>query len=393
MDEIFIIMQIGNEELDSVCDGAIVPAIQDAGFTPRRVDRHNTGDLLKSEIVQFIERSQLIVADLTNERPNCYLEVGYAMGLGKKTNLVLTAREDHHWSSPSFRREGPRVHFDLEGYDILFWDPENLPAFREELARRLTRRAAILRDTPRTADYLIEGVNWVPELRETAVSGLSESGFSGYMEVSAALAPAPNMTQPQLLDALRDASVHNFGWPIGVVLDNRDEYRPRPTADGIQAEVRIPAGTEVLGRSSYDFWKLFRDGRFYTLLNLHEDSHGDGFLWWDVRIARVTEALLLLNRLYRRLGGSDTDRVHVTFRHAGLLNREMRVADRLRDTRPGRRSNEDVIESRLDVSLIQLETELADCVDGVVTPLFVVFDYFELSRSILDEIIERFLTR
>lgn len=43
------------------------------------MDRHNEGDLLKCEIVQFIERSQIIVADVTNERPNCYLETGYAM--------------------------------------------------------------------------------------------------------------------------------------------------------------------------------------------------------------------------------------------------------------------------------------------------------------------------
>jgi hypothetical protein len=132
MDEVFVIMQIGNAQLDGVCDQAIDPAIVDAGFTPRRVDRHNQGDLLKSEIVQFIERSQVIVADVTNERPNCYLEVGYTMGLGKKANLILTAREDHHHSSPNFNREGPKVHFDLEGYDILFWDPDDLSAFREE---------------------------------------------------------------------------------------------------------------------------------------------------------------------------------------------------------------------------------------------------------------------
>ena len=137
MDEAFIIMQIGTPELDAVFDEAIFPAITDAGLVPRRVDRHNQGDLLKSEIVQFIERSQIIVADVTNERPNCYLEIGYAMGLGKKANLILTAREDHHHRSPNFRRDGPRVHFDLEGYDILFWDAEDLSAFREELTRRI----------------------------------------------------------------------------------------------------------------------------------------------------------------------------------------------------------------------------------------------------------------
>ena len=83
VDEVFVIMQIGNAQLDEVCDEAIDPAIVDAEFPPRRVARHNEGDLLKSEIVQLIERCQVIVADVTKERPNCYLEIGYAMGLGK----------------------------------------------------------------------------------------------------------------------------------------------------------------------------------------------------------------------------------------------------------------------------------------------------------------------
>src|SRR5260370_22156055 len=136
---------MGNAELDEVCDRAISPAIEAAGFAPRRVDRHNAGDLLKSEIVQFIERSQIIVADVTNERPNCYLEIGYAMGLGKKVNLILTAREDHHHGSPNYRRDRPTVHFDLDGYAILFWDAADLNTFRDELTKRISRRAAIVR--------------------------------------------------------------------------------------------------------------------------------------------------------------------------------------------------------------------------------------------------------
>ena len=69
MDEAFIIMQIGDTTLDTVYEEVFVPAIEETGFAARRVDRHNAGDLLKSEIVQFIERSQIIVADITNERP------------------------------------------------------------------------------------------------------------------------------------------------------------------------------------------------------------------------------------------------------------------------------------------------------------------------------------
>jgi len=77
MAQAFIIMQIGDTSLDHVCEHAIVPAIKACNLTPKRVDKHNEGQLLKSEIVRFIQSSELIIADLTNERPNCYLEVGY----------------------------------------------------------------------------------------------------------------------------------------------------------------------------------------------------------------------------------------------------------------------------------------------------------------------------
>lgn len=144
MEEAFIIMQIGNPEMDRFCEEVIVPAIRTAGLLPRRVDRDEQGDLLKAEIVSFLERSQIIVADLTNERPNCYLEVGYVMGLGKKRNLILMVREDHHHSSSNYRQGGPKIHFDLEGYGLILWDPSDLDGVRQQLVERIERRVAIL---------------------------------------------------------------------------------------------------------------------------------------------------------------------------------------------------------------------------------------------------------
>ena len=140
----FVIMQIGNPELDHVYDRVIVPALRRCGLDARRVDRHNVGGLLYSEIIAFIEESDLIVADLTNERPNCYLEVGYAIGTGRFTNLILTAREDHSSDSPNHRPGGPKVHFDLAGYDILFWSPTRLESFGSELEKRAQRRLRLL---------------------------------------------------------------------------------------------------------------------------------------------------------------------------------------------------------------------------------------------------------
>jgi hypothetical protein len=390
MDEAFIIMQIGDASLDSVCDTAIVPAIEDAGFAARRVDRHNAGDLLKSEIVQFIERSQIIVADVTNERPNCYLEIGYAMGLGKKANLILTAREDHHHGSPNFRRDGPKIHFDLEGYDLLLWNPDDLPAFRAELTKRIKRRAAIVKSNRRDAAQPPEDADWTKELHDVGLTGLAGVERRGYMEVVAQLRPAGSWGQPQLLDAVRDAQIHTFGWPIGITLENRDEYRPRPTSDGIVAEIAI--SNDGMNRTSYDYWKLFRDGRFYTMLSLFEDERAPDRLWFDTRINRITEAILFLARLYRRLDAGDTDEVAVRVGHGGLSGRVLGAANPHRVMHDGRVTSEDEVEADIVATLSDLELNLTDYVKQIVQPLFVVFDFFEISDQILGEIVDGFVS-
>lgn len=389
MDEAFVIMQIGDSALDAVCDGAIDPAIVDAGFTPRRVDRHNAGDLLKSEIVEFIERSQIIVADVTNERPNCYLEIGYAMGLGKKSNLILTAREDHHHDSPNYNSSGPKVHFDLEGYDILFWDQNNLDEFRQNLAKRIKRRAAIVGTTEEDPAKTEADFEWRDSLRQQGERGLAEVGRSAYMEVSAELRNPGNWPQPRLLDVIRDASVHTFGWPIAVVLDNRDEYRPRPTADGITADIAI--GGNDTDRTSYDLWKLFRDGRFYTLLSLFEDERRPDSLFFDTRINRITESLLLLLRIYRRLEVSDTEGIDISFRHAGLKDRVLRAANTNRSMSWERKAAENVSDVRFTTTVEELESNLVGVVKGVTQPLFMLFDFFELGDQILEELVEGFV--
>ena len=176
MKQAFIIMQIGNNELDEICKQVMVPALDACGLDPKRVDKHNEGGLLKSEIIQFIEGSDIIVADLTNERPNCYLEVGYTMGIDKFRNLILTARQDHNPDRPNRRSDDPKVHFDLGGYDILYWNPDRLGEFREDLEKRVKRRQAILSPSGNTSATPWDE-EWIAQQRATAWSGLLGTQF------------------------------------------------------------------------------------------------------------------------------------------------------------------------------------------------------------------------
>ena len=395
MDEAFIIMQIGNAEMDRVCDDVFVPAIESAGLVARRVDRDNEGGLLKAEIVDFLERSTIIVADLTNERPNCYLEVGYAMGLGKKKQLILTVREDHHHRSQKYRLDGPRVHFDLEGYDLLLWKPDDLEGFRKELEQRIKRRLAIVEapapgepdKTPRPRGP-IQDDDWVGAQREHALAGIQSVDRSGLMEASVAIAPKGSWRQAVLLGAVEGAQIKTFGWPIGIVL-NRDNLKPSPTSEGVRAEVPINTDGD-LGRASYDYWYLRQTGDFYLLQSLFEDERKPYSLFFDTRIVRTTELLLFLSRLYARLDVPDSTRLRIELTHGGLAGRRLRAANQSRIVHQ-RETHEQTVTAVTECTIGELQTQLVEQVRALLEPVFMLFDFFELSDEIWNQIVNAFV--
>lgn len=283
------------------------------------------------------------------------------------------------------------MHFDLEGYDILFWDPNDLDGFREALTHRIRKRVAVVGRSAPSAAPLAADSGWRDELRARALAGLAGVDRAGYVEVAAEIRPPTSAAQPAVIAAMREASIRTFGWPIGVVLDGSDEYRPRPTVDGVEAEIPLAPDSSVMGRTSYDFWKAFGDGRFYTLQSLFEDERMENSLFWDTRTIRATEALLLLARLYRRLNASDNDEVSVTFRYGGLSGRVLRVANRGRMMPLDPTTREDTVERSFTTTVIGLETNITTLVRGVIDPLLAVFDFYSVGSAVLDNIIEGYV--
>jgi hypothetical protein len=384
MRQAFIIMQIGNPELDILYRDAFCAALEECGFAVKRVDKHNEGRLLKSEIVGFIEESDLIIADLTNERPNCYLEVGYAMGLDKFRNLVMTAREDHNPDSKNYRPESLKIHFDLSGYDILFWDPGEITSFKEELVKRIRRRIAILEPEITTITTPWDG-DWIGRQAGIALEGLKDVGLSGFMEMRMNLIDSRiDIPQGQLLQAAEQAQVHTFGWPIGIVLSNREEYRPRPRTEGITAEIAIK------DKGSYDYWALRKDGAYYLLKSLFEDQRRPGHIFFNTRIVRITEALIYAARLYTGLSMPSDTKLRIGIRHGGLSGRILSAAGG-RDIYYERSSKEDEVYSEVDTTFEEIESSLVNIVDRFTQPLFILFDFFEVEKHILEKIVNDYV--
>jgi hypothetical protein len=80
---------------------------------------------------------------------------------------------------------------------------------------------------------------WFQKERAVAEKGIAKVGLTGHMELRFGLHEQIKKSQVELLNAVRRSEIRTFGWPIGIVLDNRDEFRPRPYGDGVRAEVMI----------------------------------------------------------------------------------------------------------------------------------------------------------
>ncbi len=381
-------MQINNPNLDKVHHEAIVPAIKACGLDPKRVDKHNVGRLLNSEIAGFIGSSQILVADLTNERSNCYLEVGYAMGLGKFENLILTAREDHNVESPNHKNNGPKVHFDLSGYDILWWFPDKLDEFKSALEKKIRFRLTRLTNVVpvKTVDL---DEKWFAENRNVAISGYSKKikgNIPGYFEVRVAPSNSVlNTSQDQLIQVAEQASKTDHGWPIGRVFWGARSHA-KPTKEGVFVELS-PDGLPY-----YDYWALRRDGSFYLLRNLHEDNGmASHFIYFDSRIAEITETLLYTQRLYSTFGLPYTSEISLRITHNGLKGRTIGSSSTSRRLILGNYvSAEDEIPYQVKVSIERIQTDLIDLIEKFSKELFTVFDFFQINRKVMEDIIRDF---
>ena len=393
----FIIMQIGNPDLDRICQEVIVPVLKSFNLGPKRVDKHNQGDLLKSEIIKFIETSKIIIADLTNERPNCYLEVGYAMGSKKFKNLILTAREDHNIDSPNHKKNGPKIHFDLTGYDILFWEEASLEKFRIELAKRVKRRLEIINKEP-SIDLSPWDEEWISNNRKIARTGHAKIGLPGLMEIRFALSgEKPELSQSQLLQAANQAQIHTFGWPIGIVASTPPS-NPRSRTDGISAEIAINSTKKGvwLDSTSYDYWYLRKNGDFYLLKTLFEDQeiqkNETRLIFFNTRIIRITETILYCKRLYSYLGIDSSSTVNIAIQHDSLEGRLLASSrSNTRIITGNNGSFENSSETIVSTPLSSIESNLAQLVKKLAAPLLYLFNFYEVSEYDYEKLVTDFV--
>ncbi len=296
--------------------------------------------------------------------------------------------------APDHIAGGPKVHFDLAGYDILFWNPEELDQAREELTKRIRRRISVI-STPSMSGSPLNK-EWTEAQRALSLPHLQSLSYTGGIEIRHSLDDRQlNFPQSQLLEAARNAQINTFGWPIGIVLET-NEINPHPRTDGVFEEISIKKHPSTFGHtSSYDYWAFRRNGDYYLLKSYYEDESippsGQQKLFFNTRIVRVTEALLHCARLYNILKLDPTSIVQITIHHSGLKGRQLGASTNLRDLNTIRTCEEEEIETTISTKLMEIETNLIPLVKEIIQPLLILFDFFELHTSVYEDIINSFV--
>ena len=230
---------------------------------------------------------------------------------------------------------------------------------------------------------------WFANNEQLAVAGLGKMEFKGLMELRFALHNSVSKSQVELLNAVRKSEIRTFGWPLGIVLDSRDEYRPVPVADGIRAEVAVPK-MALTGRPSYHYWALRSSGDFYLLQSLFEDDRDPGAIFFNSRIVRVTEAFLFAANLYEALAVPGDTRVSVRVTHRGLAGRTLSSSNPARVLFERAKATEDISQSQIIEEAGKFRTHPADNVRRITEPLFMLFAFTQFEPTVYDDIVTKF---
>ena len=104
----FVIMSFSsNPVLRDFYELAIKPSVEDLGYRCERIDEQQFNGRITERIFLNLRTARLVIADLTEARPNCYYELGVAHALRKEVIHLAYSGQD--------------IHFDVKDWNFIIY--------------------------------------------------------------------------------------------------------------------------------------------------------------------------------------------------------------------------------------------------------------------------------
>jgi nucleoside 2-deoxyribosyltransferase len=124
----FVIQPFDGDKFDRRYKDSFAPAIKKAGLEPYRVDSDLSGDILIDEIERGIKESDACLADITEDNPNVWFELGFA--LASRIPCCIVCSKERSTKYP----------FDIQHRRVIQYDTESkgdYVALEESIRKRL----------------------------------------------------------------------------------------------------------------------------------------------------------------------------------------------------------------------------------------------------------------
>jgi len=104
----FVVIQF-TDEYNVLYNEVIKPVVEEYGYDCERADETYTTNPILQDIIQSIQESSIVIADITPNNPNVFYEVGYSHAIGKPTILLCDKKRE-------------KLPFDVSSFRTLFYE-------------------------------------------------------------------------------------------------------------------------------------------------------------------------------------------------------------------------------------------------------------------------------
>lgn len=128
MSKCFVIQPFNSKEYEKRYKDILKPAIEGAGLEAYRVDEDHSTTVLINAIEQGIEESSVCLAEISEDNPNVWFELGYARAARRPLVMICS----------NARRT--KLPFDIQHRTVIFFDSDSTSDFetlKVEIHRRL----------------------------------------------------------------------------------------------------------------------------------------------------------------------------------------------------------------------------------------------------------------